>query len=314
MFKVAVVGVGGWGKNHVRVLKLLSAEGWVDELYVVDIDEERLKWANKVYGAAPLRSIDEALRADVDVAIVATPTRLHHQHATALASSGIAVLVEKPFAENFRRALEVRDSAKGTLLTTGYVLRFHPAVRYLKENLGALGRLVSIYSRRTSPRPQRAGDVGVIKDLAIHDIDLSLYLAGAAAKYVAAYGLMEGDYPVHAQLFALGDGISMFHESSWTPSYKFRRFEAVGAEAMASIDFSTDALSFFEKDRSWSPRIAGEEPLLSQDREFLKAAAGRGGVVVPFDDIVYTLKVCDAAELSIRIKKEVYLEELEHLI
>jgi hypothetical protein len=64
MLKVAVVGVGGWGKNHVRVFKLLSAEGLVDELYAVDIDEGRLKWAEKVYGARPLRSIDEAVRAD----------------------------------------------------------------------------------------------------------------------------------------------------------------------------------------------------------------------------------------------------------
>ncbi|MFB6490891.1 MAG: Gfo/Idh/MocA family protein [Thermoproteus sp. AZ2] len=314
MLKVAVVGVGGWGKNHVRAMRLLSAEGLVEELYAVDIAEDRLKWAQRVYGAVPLRSIDEALKADVDAAVVATPTKLHHQHAAELASSGVAVLVEKPFAENYKLALEVRDRAKGVVATTGYLLRFHPAVRRLKEGAALLGKLASIYAKRTTPRPQRPGDVGVIKDLSIHDVDVALFALGARAKAVVAHGLLEGEYPVHAQVLALGDDVSMFFESSWAYSYKFRRFEAAGLEGAAVIDFSTDALYFYRKDSVLSPKTAGEEPLVAQDREFLKAAAGEGGLVVPFDDIIYTLKVCDAADISIRRRREVYLEELDNFI
>ena len=314
MLKVAVVGVGGWGKNHVRVFKLLSAEGLVDELYAVDIDEGRLKWAEKVYGARPLRSIDEAVRADVDAAVVATPTKMHRDHASALLDAGISILVEKPFTENYVQAVELLDRARGVVVTTGYVLRFHPAVRYLRDRLGDLGRVVSIYGRRTSPRPQRPGDVGVVKDLTIHDFDLALYAVGSKASSASAYGLVEDGQAVHAQIFTRGDRFSSFYESSWTPSYKFRRFEVVGTEGMAAVDFSTDALMFFKHEGTWSPRLSGEEPLLAQDREFLKAVAGRGGYVVPAEDIVYTLKLCDAAEISIKKGREVYLDELDNLV
>lgn len=311
MLKVAVIGVGGWGKNHVRVLRLLSMEDLVDELYAVDIDEGRLKWAEKVYGAKPLRSIDEAIKADVDAAIIATPTKMHYEHASVLLSAGISLLVEKPFTENHVQAVELIDRSRGVVITTGYVLRFHPAVRYLREGLNKLGDVVSVYSRRTSPKPQRIGDVGVIKDLTIHDFDLTLYVTGNRVSSISAYGLLEDDYVVHAQIFARGDKFSSFYESSWTPSYKFRKFEIVGTDGIADIDFSTDTLTFFGRDSVWSPRLSGEEPLLAQDREFLKAVAGRGGYVIPGDDIVYTVRLCDAAEISIKKGREVYLDELD---
>ncbi|MEZ0320111.1 MAG: Gfo/Idh/MocA family oxidoreductase [Pyrobaculum sp.] len=143
MLKVAVVGIGGWGKSHVRVLKLLSAEGLVDELYAVDIDENRLKWAQRVYGVSPLKTLDEAIRADVDAAIIATPTKMHYEHALRLLSAGISLLVEKPFAENYMQTVELLDRSRGVVITTGYVLRFRPAVRCLKENLNKLGGTVS---------------------------------------------------------------------------------------------------------------------------------------------------------------------------
>lgn len=314
MLKVAVVGVGGWGKNHVRVLKLLAAEGLVDELYAVDIDEGRLKWIKKVYGVRPLKSLDEAIKADVDAAVIATPTKMHYEHASSLLSAGISLLVEKPFTENYVQAAELLDKSRGVVVTTGYVLRFHPAIRYLKENLSRLGNVVSIYSRRTSPKPQRAGDVGVVKDLAIHDFDLALYITGGKASSVSAYGLLEEGYVVHAQIFTKSDKFSSFYESSWITSYKLRRFEIVGKDGMASIDFSTDSLTFFERDAAWSPKLGGEEPLLVQDREFLRAVAGKGGYVVPGEDIIYSIKLCDAVEISIKKGKEVYLDELTSFV
>lgn len=314
MLRVAVVGIGGWGKNHVRVFKLLSTEGLVDELYAVDIDEGRLKWAEKVYGAKPLRSIEDVIKANVDAAVIATPTKMHYEHASLLLSAGISLLVEKPFAENYVQTIELLDKSRGVVVTTGYVLRFHPAVRYLKEGLHKLGDVVSVYSRRTSPRPQRVGDVGVIKDLALHDFDLTLYVTGNKAFSVSAYGLLEGGYVAHAQIFTRGDKFSSFYESSWTPSYKFRRFEVVGTDGMAHVDFSTDSLTFFGRDAVWSPRLTGEEPLFVQDREFLKAVAGKGGYIVPSEDIIYSIKLSDAAEISIKRKREVYLDELDNFV
>jgi len=80
--KVAVVGIGGWGKNHLRVASLLRGEDLVDVVYAVDIDEGRLRWAEKAYGAVPVRGVENAANIDVDAAVVATPTTLHAAHAS----------------------------------------------------------------------------------------------------------------------------------------------------------------------------------------------------------------------------------------
>lgn len=309
--KVAVVGIGGWGKNHLRVATLLKGEDLVDVVYAVDIDEGRLRLAEKTYGAVPIKGVENAANLDVDAAIVATPTTLHASHASLFLSRGIPTLVEKPFAATLQEAYQLLDAAGRTVVTTGYLLRFHQGVRYVKNNLQKLGRFLTAYGKRTSRWPLRPGDVGVVKDLAIHDIDLVTYITGRRASAVyASGGSTRGTYEDHAQIFAQYDGASALYEANWLTPYRFRKIEITGDQGIFAVDFATDDVYFYGEEGVYRPRLEMAEPLLLQDREFLRAASGRGGEVVDRGDILYTMKFCEAAVSSIKIGKVVHLEEL----
>lgn len=306
-----MVGIGGWGKNHLRVVTQLKGEDLVEVVYAVDIDEARLRWAERVYGARPVKGVEKARDLDVDAAIIATPTSLHAAHAAVFLSRGIATLVEKPFAASLREAHELLDAAGGTLVTTGYLLRFHQGVRHVRNNLGRLGRFLTAYGKRTSRWPVRPGDVGVIKDLAIHDVDLLTYITGRrAASVYALGGSTRGQYEDHAQIFARYDGASAIFEANWLTPYRFRKLELTGDQGIYVVDFATDEVYFYGEEGVYRPRIEMAEPLLVQDREFIKAAAGRGGEVVDREDILYTMRFCEAAVESIKTGRVVYLDEL----
>ncbi len=309
--KVAVVGIGGWGKNHLRVAAQLKGEGLVEVVYAVDVDESRLRWAERVYGAVPVKGVDAAANLDVDAAIIATPTTLHATHAAAFLTRGVATLVEKPFAASLQEAYQLIDLAGRTLVSTGYLLRFHQGVRYVKNNLGKLGRFLTAYGKRTSRWPLRPGDVGVIKDLAIHDIDLVTYITGRRAVSVyASGGSTRGGYEDHVQIFAHYDGASAIYEANWLTPYRFRKLELTGEQGIFVVDFASDEAYFYGEEGVYRPRLEVAEPLLLQDREFIKAASGAGGEVVSREDILYTMKFCEAAALSVKTGRVVNLDEL----
>lgn len=311
MYKVAVVGVGGWGKNHLRAMAQLMGENMVEVIYAVDIEDGRLRWAERAYRAVAVRGVEKAADLDIDAAVVATPTALHLSHASIFLSRGIPTLVEKPFTATLEETYRLLDVAGRTLVTTGYLLRFHPGVRYIKSRLADLGRFLNAYGKRTSRRPQRPGDVGVVKDLAIHDIDLTAYIAGQKASLVYAWGgSAAGEHEDHAQIFIQHDESSAIYETNWLTPYKFRKLELTGDRAIFAIDFVTEEVYLYGEDGIYRPRLELSEPLLGQDREFLKAAFGMGGEVVPREDIIYTMKICEAAVASIKTKKPIYIDDL----
>ncbi len=310
MYRLAVVGIGGWGKNHLRVAAQLAGEGLVGEVYAVDVDLGKLKWAERVYRATPVQGVERAADLDVDAAIVATPTALHLQHAAIFLSRGIPTLVEKPPAPTLEETYRLLDVAGRTLVTTGFLLRFHSGVRYVRENLGKLGRVLTIYGKRTSKRPVRLGDVGVVKDLAIHDVDLATYITGLRAVSIRAHGgSTVGGLEDYVQIFSLYGDVSAVYEANWLTPYRFRKFEVTGGGGIFAIDFSTDEVFYYGEEGAQRPRLEVVEPLLLQDREFLKAAWGGGGDVVSREDMVYAMKFCEAALASLKSGRVTHLDE-----
>jgi len=298
VLKVAVVGVGGWGRNHVRVIRQLAGENLVDEVYVVDVDEEKLKYASKVFGAIPSHSI-ERVAERVDAAIVATPTNMHFQHAMEFIKRGVHVLVEKPFTSNVGEAIRLLEAAErnGLVVTTGFLLRFHPGVRRIKELVegGGLGDILSIYAKRANYWPQRVGDLGVVKDLMIHDVDLISFITGRRAHIVyAVTGSLRGSYEDYAQALLTYDGFSALLDANWVTPHKTRVFEVTGTKCIARIDFVSNVLTIATPEGISTPLLQFEEPLLAQDRNFLLAVANKGGDVVPSSDILYSLAVCES--------------------
>ena len=260
-----VIGLGMIGRHHAR---LLQASTRVQFAGAVDPDGDR-------YGVVHdprlvFDSLDELLAAGpVDFAIVAVPTELHLQTVRELAGHGIAVLIEKPLAASTREAEEVIDicadaNVKGAV---GHVERFNPALAELRRRTqdGQVGEVFSVSTTRVGPFPDRVRDVGVVKDLATHDLDLVRWLAGAPVASVAAQTQHRAGREHEDQVFVTGSlqsEVSFNCVVDWLTPLKVRRTSILGEKGMLVADTLTSDLYFYEngqvRDRLGShPAIQG---------------------------------------------------------
>lgn len=182
--RTAVVGAGGFGRHHARIL---SAMPEAELVGVVDVDPEIRARAPEQWKAPGFASVDE-LPDDIEAVSVAVPTALHHQVALPFLERGVSVLVEKPMVRNLSEGRDLIAAAErtGAVLQVGHVERFNPAVRALAEHRI---RPRFIEAARVAPFSFRSADVGVVLDLMIHDIDLVLHLAGSEPSRVEAIGV-----------------------------------------------------------------------------------------------------------------------------
>jgi predicted dehydrogenase len=189
--RVAVVGAGAFGRNHLRVLRELETAGeGVALAAAVDPDAARADEATKQFGIPAFATIEELLKADLklDAAIVAVPTVKHHEVAAALLDAGLDLLVEKPLATNLAEADDLISRAERgeRILQPGHLERFNPAVLAVEANLK---RPMFFEAHRLSVFTPRALDVDVVLDLMIHDLDIVLTFAKSEVREVRAVGL-----------------------------------------------------------------------------------------------------------------------------
>jgi predicted dehydrogenase len=182
--RVAVVGAGQFGRNHVRVA---AQSPRCDLVAVVDSDASRASEAAAANGCAALTDFRE-LAGKADAAVVAVPTCEHARIGCALMEAGLDVLVEKPIAADLAGAAALIDCAAchGRILQVGHLERFNPAVVAL-ENAVTLPLFFEIH--RLSLFSPRSLDVDVVLDLMIHDIDILLNLARSPLEEVRAAGI-----------------------------------------------------------------------------------------------------------------------------
>lgn len=182
--KVAVIGAGHLGKIHARILKALPA---FELVAVVDPSESQRREVAEAYGAWPCVHFGEIL-GRVDAAVVATPTRKHHEVGVQLLQHGIHTFIEKPLAASVVEADELVQVARehGAVLQTGHVERYNPAFLHVQDECI---EPKYIEASRTSAFKFRSTDIGAVLDLMIHDIDLVLSLVRSPLKHVAAVGV-----------------------------------------------------------------------------------------------------------------------------
>lgn len=182
--RLAVVGAGAFGRNHIRVLQALPA---ADLVAIYDSDAGRAAAASAEFGVTAVAEL-EALAGMVDAAIVAVPTIHHAAVGCALLAMGIDVLVEKPIAPTLQEADALIETAAqhGRLLQVGHLERFNPAITALSERI-SIPLFFEIH--RLSLFTPRALDVDVVLDLMIHDIDILLALTGKMPEEVRAAGI-----------------------------------------------------------------------------------------------------------------------------
>ena len=231
MLKVALLGCGRWGKNHLKVLANLRDKGLVDHITVVDISKQVRDLATL---ADETKSSMDGVKADF--VVVATPSELHSEHSRKLISNGYHVLVEKPLGCCESEAAQVIASARenGRILGVGLLLRFHPAVALANQmiNNGELGRLQSLrFVRRTErPAPENGN---VIESLGVHAIDLMCHLMSESEPSAVN---TEGDEIEARVALEFPHGIEALIDVAWNASKERRSVTIVGSSATLRFD------------------------------------------------------------------------------
>jgi predicted dehydrogenase len=185
--KVAVLGTGSLGQNHVRIYAELAAAGLVEFTGVFDANADAARKIAARHNARVFNSIAEAAAAS-DALNIVTPTTTHFEIAKQLLLQGKHVLVEKPMTDNTAQAAELIQIAqqKNCVLQVGHVERFNPVFNYL-ETAAPEPRFIETH--RLSPYPARSTDVGVVLDLMIHDLDIVLAFVKSPVTSVDAVGI-----------------------------------------------------------------------------------------------------------------------------
>jgi len=301
--KMAVVGVGFWGRNHIRVLSELPD---VELVAVCDVDAERAGSTAEKYGLKSYtesRTMYKAEELDA-VTLCVWSTRLSHEALTAL-KAGKHVLVEKPMASSTREAWVVLDvaRAKKLLLTVGFIERFNPAVSHLKKAVdeGEIGSPVSATVKRVTKWPERIGDVGVVKDTAIHDIDIVRHIFGEdpVAVYARAGNLRHERFEDYAQIMlSFSGGKSAFLEANWLTPYKIRKLTVTGSEAIISLDYITQEMTIETSGQTLTPRHEWQEPLKLELQHFVQSIQSNKEPLVSGSDGLKALEIAEAALAS----------------
>jgi len=317
------------GRHHARLLQALERVQFVG---AVDPGGDRFRAVRDP--ALVFASTAELLDATpVDFAVVAVPTELHFEAVSELAHAGVSVLVEKPLAATADEARELIAlcAAQGVLGAVGHVERFNPALLELRRRvqLGQLGDVFHIATERVGPFPDRVRDVGVVKDLATHDIDLVQWLGGAPVEVLAAQ-TQNRSGRIHEDLVliqgALGTGVSFNSVVDWLTPMKSRRTRILGERGMLLADTLAGDLFFYENGHvavEWTTAsqfrgvsegdmtryaLSRREPLLAELEAFLDVLEGAGAdAVVTLDQGLQTVRIAEAVLESARTAESVRL-------
>ncbi|MGQ9493535.1 MAG: Gfo/Idh/MocA family oxidoreductase [Anaerolineae bacterium] len=253
VLRAAVIGVGMMGRNHARVYAQMENAALVA---AADPDATALEPIARTYKVRVYTDYIEMLDAEKpDLVSIAVPTRLHREVAVEAMKKGIHVFLEKPISASLKEGQEIVDCAKreGVKLAVGHIERFNPAIIELKKQLdaGQLGRIFQIHARRVGPFPSRVEDVGVVIDLATHELNLLEYLTGSQVESVYA----EIEREIHAKHEDLLTGILKFKDGTvgildinWLTPTKIRELSLIGERGMFSVNYLTQDLYFYEND------------------------------------------------------------------
>lgn len=318
MLKAAVIGVGAMGRNHARVYADLG------DVQFVGVADSNIELANDVaerYRVPAYASYAEMLeREKPDLVSVVVPTAMHEEVGTAVLEAGSHVLIEKPIASSLeagKRLLNLAEKKKRKL-AIGHIVRFNPAIRELRKKLaaGELGRIFQVFCRRIGPFPARIRDVGVVLDLAPHDIDVIRYLTGEEPVSVYAQTARQVHTDHEDLVFGLlqfPSGMTGALEINWLTPTKVRETLVLGERGMFRVDDLTQDLYFFANSETggelWSTLGAikgvseGEmvryplkryEPLKAELESFVASVQNDTPVAVSGNDGLEALRLAEA--------------------
>ena len=308
--KVVQIGVGGWGKNHSRVLSefgVLSA--------VCDANSERAEEFGKKYSVNFYGSFESLLeQEEFDAALVCTPTFTHSDITTRLIENKKHVFVEKPMTYLSEDGQNLIGLAKrnNVILTCGYIERFNPAVASVKDFIKSqkYGDLIRLEFYREHRMPQHIKDVGVIYDTSVHDIDTAMWLFDETPEVVFAIaGKINHEHEDFATItLGFKDNKTATISSNWITPIRVRNFNAVCTEARIFSDFITQEIRIETDNGTENPKNEKAEPLSLEIKNFIDAIEGKNDLVVKPEQAVNVTKVAEAALLSSQRGTPIYLD------
>lgn len=326
--RAGLIGLGMMGRHHARVLRELDG---VELAAVADGQGD----AHGAAGGLPVLSdVHELIAAGIDMAVVAVPTSDHEAVALALAEAGVHMMVEKPIAADHESAQRMVDAfrLRGLVGAVGHIERFNPALQSLRTRVanGELGDVYQIATRRQGPFPARIADVGVVKDLGTHDIDLTAWLAQSRFTWISAQTASRSGRE-HEDLVAatgrLASGAVTNHLVNWLSPMKERLTVVTGERGAFVADTLSVDLTFFANGTlttEWDSvanfrgvsegditrfALAKREPLRVEHEAFRDAVLGTRDDVVSLEEGLATLRVAEGVIRSAKTGVAVSFEE-----
>ncbi len=316
--RAGLIGLGAMGRNHARVLSNLDG---VELVAVMDPAGD----PTGTLRAPVVASLPELLAFNLDYAVIACPTALHEEIGLGLAEHNVCALIEKPLAPSVDAARRLVDAfaSRGLVAGVGHIERYNPALQSLRTRLeaGELGEVFQVVTRRQGPFPHRIADVGVVMDLATHDIDLTSWVTGqpyaaVSARTVSRSGRLHED--MVAVVGQLVDGTMVNHLVNWLSPLKERSTIVTGDRGCFVADTLTADLTFYANgaiDTEWEAlrafrgvaegdmvrfAIAKREPLLVEHERFRDAVDGKESDIVTLQQGLRTVEVSEAVISSAR--------------
>jgi UDP-N-acetylglucosamine 3-dehydrogenase len=314
VLRAGLIGLGRMGRHHARVLRHLdgvtltaAADPTGDPYHAAD-------------GIPVHASLDALLNAGIDYAVLACPTSQHEPLGTRLAAAGIPTLIEKPLAPDADAARRLADAFRAARVpaAVGYIERFNPALIAMRNRLadGQLGHVFQVVTRRTGPFPARITDVGVVQDLATHDLDLTAWVTGQHYTEIAARTAHLSHRP-HEDLLAavavLDAGTIACHIVNWLSPLKERTVIATGVHGCLAADTLTADLTYWANGTSptqWDAlttfrgvtegditryAIPKKEPLLAEHQAWRDTVLGKPASITPIEHGVNAILVAETA-------------------
>jgi UDP-N-acetylglucosamine 3-dehydrogenase len=309
MVRIAVIGTGGWGKNHVRVLSELG-----NLVAVCDMDASRAAVYAEKYRVKGYSSVEELLENErPDGVTICTPASTHFAVASKTLKAGVHTFVEKPMTSTVKEAQDLIKEAEvsGKILTVGFIERFNPAISELKKMIsqGALGRPILFEYHRENRRGENIVDVGVVKDASVHDIDTARWLFGEEPKtvYARVGSVMGKNEDFAAILLGFGDQRTAFIITNWVTPSRVRQLSAVFEKAVVSLDFISQEIQVHEEAGTKVPQHTVREPLMLELKEYVAAIAEHRQPLVTGKDGLMVTRIAEAVLASSRTSSPIFV-------
>ena len=309
--RAGLIGLGMMGRHHARVLSSLAG---VDFVGICDPAGDI---SNISQGRPIFKSISELIALGLNYAIVAVPTIYHLENGQALAAAGIHAMVEKPLSHDSitSKTLISAFSKAGLIGAVGHIERYNPALQEARQRLGQLGSIYQVVTRRQGPLPIRVTDVGVVNDLATHDIDLTSWITGqqySSVSALMAYRTGRKHEDLVAVIGSLQNGIITNHLVNWLSPLKERVTILTGENGTFVANTLTADLTFYANGSAasnWSEiehyrgvsegdviqyAISKKEPLLTEHENFRDAILGKSSNIVTLEQGLTNILVAEA--------------------